>query len=347
MKASQSILARLRRGPASGSGLARALGVSRQAVHEHLKALSGHGLIVKEGVTRGARYRIAGRREQGSAVRTVRRLLDLHGLEEDRVFDEISTALGLARRTGERAQEIAQYAFSELLNNAIEHSRSPKGLVEARLDPYACSFVIRDYGIGVFQSMAAKFMLQDESAALFEILKGKRTTAPERHSGEGIFFTSKAVDRILFRSHRLRLEIDNLHPDVVVEEARLLKGTEVRFFVARHARRRLGDVFAKFAPEEFDFRFEKTRVLVRLLGNDYVSRSEARRLLAGLDRFKEIELDFEGVQRLGQGFADEIFRVFRRAHPGIALRAVNVRPPLQAMIRHSLDNTVSSSLTIS
>lgn len=347
MQTAQIILRHLRRrGPASGSRLARVLGVSRQAVHQHLKSLCERGLILKEGVTRGARYRTAGRGEKAKSVRAVRRVLNLRGLEEDRVFGEISVVMGLDRRAGEQAREIAHYAFTEMLNNAIEHSQSRRGLVEARVDTYACSFLIRDYGVGVFRSMTTKLGLRDENAALFELLKGKRTTAPERHTGEGIFFTSKAVDGITFRSHRLQLTIDNLQPDVVVEETRFLRGTEVRFSVGRRATRRLKDVFATFAPEEYDFRFEKTRVMVRLLGKDYVSRSEARRLLAGLDQFKEIELDFNGVQRLGQGFADEIFRVFRRAHPGAKMRAVNARPALQAMIRHSLDNDTLNDLTI-
>lgn len=347
MRASDSILARLRRGPVSGSHLARDLGVSRQAVHEHLKSLCERGLILKEGVTRGARYRVAGRGAKTAGVRTVRRALDLRGLQEDLVFGEISTVLGLERHVRERAREIAHYAFTEMLNNAIEHSRSPRGLVEARMDAYTCSFLVRDYGIGLFRSLMAKLGLSDESAALFQLLKGKQTTAPERHTGEGIFFTSKAVDTVTFRSHRLQLTIDNLRADVVVEETRFLKGTEVRFAVGRRSTRCLKDIFAKFAPEEYDFRFEKTRVMVRLLGQDYVSRSEARRLLSGLERFREIELDFSGVQRLGHGFADEVFRIFRQAHPGIKLRAVNAGPALQAMIRHGLDNDTLTNLTIS
>ena len=123
-----------------------------------------------------------------------------------------------------------------------------------------------------------------------------------------------------------------------MEEGRFLKGTEVEFTVGRRVRRALRDVFSQFAPEEYSFQFEKTRVIVRLLGKDYVSRSEARRLVAGLDRFKEVELDFDGVKSLGQGFADEVFRVFPAAHPGIRLSAVRVSPLLQAVIRHGIDN---------
>ena len=148
-----------------------------------------------------------------------------------------------------------------------------------------------------------------------ELLKGKVSSLPERHTGEGIFFASKAADAMTFRSHTVQLLFDNRKNDVLVEEKRFVDGTDVEFRLRRRSRRKLSDLFAEFAPERHDYRFEKTRVLVRLFQKDYTSRSEARRLLAGLDRFKEIELDFEGVSRIGQGFADEIFRVFANAHP--------------------------------
>ena len=74
--------------------------------------------------------------------------------------------------------------------------------------------------------------------------------------------------------------------------------------------------------------------MVKLLQSDYVSRSEAKRLLVNLDRFSEIELDMRNVQQVGQGFADEIFRVFTSKHPEIVIRAINASQAVEAMIRH-------------
>ena len=48
-----------------------------------------------------------------------------------------------------------------------------------------------------------------------------------------------------------------------------------------------------------------------------MSRSQARRVLTRFERFSEVLLDFHGIEIIGQGFADEIFRVFRREHPEI------------------------------
>ena len=62
-----------------------------------------------------------------------------------------------------------------------------------------------------------------------------------------------------------------------------------------------------------------------------ISRSEARRLLLGLEKFKEIILDFKDVKKIGQGFADEIFRVFHNRHPNIVINTVNVSPTIKQM----------------
>ena len=119
-----------------------------------------------------------------------------------------------------------------------------------------------------------------------------------------------------------------------VSQERSLAGTRVEFQVGRGTRRNLEGVFAEFAPAEYDYRFLKTKVLVKLLQSEYVSRSEAKRLLANLDRFREVVLDFKDVRSLGQGFADEVFRVFAAAHPATKVAAVGANSVVSAMLRH-------------
>jgi hypothetical protein len=157
---------------------------------------------------------------------------------------------------------------------------------------------------------------------------------PEAHSGEGIFFTSRAADRFTLRSHRIGLEWNRARADTFASDERFLRGTLVTFMVRRDTRRSLEAVFADFAPSDYDFRFEKTNIQVRLLQQDYVSRSEARRLTANLEKFRSVGLDFEGVRSVGQGFADELFRVFARRHPGTAIGVVNANRAVRAMLDH-------------
>jgi hypothetical protein len=57
-------------------------------------------------------------------------------------------------------------------------------------------------------------------------------------------------------------------------------------------------------------------------------------LMNRFDRFLEVVLDFTGVDFIGQGFADEIFRVFARAHPSTRLIPVHYTDTVEKMITH-------------
>lgn len=317
-------------GSATGPELADFLGVTRQAVAPHLRRLLADSKIFKTGSTRAARYFPF---ESAAPARTLKRNLVLRRLDESAVYERIAIDLTLSQLP-DAVESILHYAFTEVLNNAIDHSMSERCTVEVRLDASKMTFSVRDRGIGAFYSIAEKFALQNEHDAMIELIKGKTTTQPHAHSGEGIFFVSKAADRFVLRSHRLQIEWDNKRADVFVSEPRYLKGTLASFEIDRNSRTRLEKVFAEFAPEAYDFQFRKTRVLVKLLRPDYVSRSEAKRLLHNLDKFSEIELDMRGVQNLGQGFADEVFRVFATANPDIVIRFVNASDAVTAMIKH-------------
>lgn len=96
-------------------------------------------------------------------------------------------------------------------------------------------------------------------------------------------------------------------------------------------------IFNQFSDPDIDPSFHKTMISVKLMqfeGQKLMSRSQARRLLARVDHFKEAVLDFEDVVIIGQAFADEIFRVFQNEHPEIKLIPVNMHPDVERMIRH-------------
>jgi len=321
-------------GSATGPELAINLGITRQAVSPHLRKLMAAEKIYKTGSTRAARYFSA---DTAPAAQRIKRILPIDKLDESDVYEQLSIRLNFPSLPS-NIEAIVQYAFTEMLNNAIDHSMSDRCTIEVSVDASKVSFTVRDQGIGVFHSIAGKFSLPDEHAALIELIKGKTTTMPQAHSGEGIFFVSRSADRFVLRSHRQQLEWDRAKGDVFVSDPRFIRGTLVQFEIHRNSRTRLENVFAEFAPEKYDYRFEKTCVLVKLLQKDYVSRSEAKRLLHNLHKFSEIELDMSNVRHVGQGFADEVFRVFATAHPGIDIRAINANGAVDAMLRHARAN---------
>jgi biotin operon repressor/anti-sigma regulatory factor (Ser/Thr protein kinase) len=327
-------------GPSSGAALAKQLGISRQAVNKHLRVLVDEGAIVKGGKTRGAVYGIpggsvSGRKKVQEESRSFNKKYPLEGLEEDRVFDEIALMMNLRRELNAGAFEIFQYALTEIVNNAVDHSGGDECRVIVHIEPYRASFTVRDYGVGIYTRVREAYGLRDEYEALGEFLKGKRSTQPERHSGEGLFFTTKAGDEVTIQSHRIAVTFMNRQQDLQTGEIPFLKGTQVDFIVNKRTRRQLSEIFDRYAPEEFDFQFSRSRVYVKLFQKNYMSRSEARRLTSGLDQFKQIVLDFSGVSSAGQAFCDEIFRVFQKRNPGIEIVAENANPAVEQMIRHA------------
>jgi hypothetical protein len=163
------------------------------------------------------------------------------------------------------------------------------------------------------------------------LFKGKQTTMPERHSGQGIFFTSRIADRFVLRSNRLESVIDNDRDDSYFSDRSNLKGTRVEFSIRQRSKKNLQRLFREFADEDFEFDRNVVRVTLHA-GDELISRSQARRFLAGLEDFKRITFDFKGHSGIGQAFADEIFRVFAAHHPKIKLNYVNASPAIEFMI---------------
>ncbi|MBY0274418.1 STAS-like domain-containing protein [Candidatus Binatia bacterium] len=63
-----------------------------------------------------------------------------------------------------------------------------------------------------------------------------------------------------------------------------------------------------------------------------VSRSEAKRLVLRLTECRHVTLDFSGVDVVGQGFCDEVFRVFARAHPELVLEPTGMNDTVAFMV---------------
>lgn len=235
----------------------------------------------------------------------------------------------------ENIQSIVHYAFSEMLNNAIDHSQSKN--IEVKLESNGViRFIVDDFGIGVFKNVMQERHLKSELEAMQDLLKGKTTTAPKAHTGEGIFFTSKVADRFILESFRYRMVVDNTIPDVFFQEKRRInRGTRVIFTIARTSDRHLNKIFEKYQSSPGSYAFDKTEVRVRLftMGTIYISRSQARRILAGLEKFKKIVLDFNKVPNVGQAFADEIFRVFQNRYPNISIEPTNMNETVRFMVK--------------
>lgn len=328
-----------RQGEFRASELLRKVDVTRQYLSRILSELVASGELVKIGSTRGARYASPEKARSGVFDVKFQRKLRNVQLEEHVVLQDIERSLAGYNAISEDVRNIFVYAFSEMLNNAIEHSKSKDIVVTIGLHDGALSFTVDDFGVGVFRNIMSKRRLTSEIEAIQDLLKGKTTTAPRAHSGEGIFFTSKVADTFILDSYGQQLIVDNLRHDLAVGETRgrPKQGTRVTFTIALRSSRHLNDVFREYTADVDASgvpAFNKTEITVRLYqtGGVFVSRSQARRVLSGLEKFRVVVLDFDRVPMVGQAFADEIFRVFRLKHPHVEIRIDHANPSVKFMI---------------
>lgn len=231
-------------------------------------------------------------------------------------------------------RNIVHYGFTEIANNAHDHSDSEQVYIMMAVRDGVLSILIADDGVGIFKKIQDAFNLPDPRLSLLELSKGKLTTDSSNHSGEGIFFASKMFDSFEIQANGLKFKHDiHLEKDVLFDGPYDV-GTAVFMSIAVDSPRKSRDVFDQFTvPGEFTF--SKTIVPVRLAsigGENLISRSQAKRLVARFEGFKTVILDFDQIDEIGQAFSDEVFRVFRNSHPDVDLITIHVSDDVRKMI---------------
>jgi len=306
---------------------ARKFGISRQAAYKHIANLRNEGALVSEGRTRKKIHRLAPLLDWDTTF-------DIQpGLAEDRVLAEhIEPRLG---SLPENVLRLWEYGFTEMFNNAIDHSQGSTISISLRKYPASTEIWVMDDGVGIFKKIQQALGLMDERQAVLELAKGKLTTDPSRHSGEGIFFSSRSFDHFVITSGATYFTHEaGEEEDWILENERGLTGTNVFMKLSNHTSRVLKNVFDEFSTDD-NYGFNKTVVPVKLarLGTEnLISRSQAKRLLSRVDKFETVLFDFRDVDTIGQAFADEIFRVFAAQHPGMKLYPINANDEVSQMI---------------
>lgn len=312
--------------------------ISRQAAHQQVAKLVKEGVIVASGTGRNRRYELAPLVDKSFIIPITK------SLQEDSVWRElVRPAL---QNIAENARRICEYGLTEMLNNAIDHSEGRHVSISILVKPTKIRLVVDDDGIGIFHKIQRELGLIDPRLAILELAKGKLTTDPSRHTGEGIFFTSRVFDSFVILSRNLTFlhnsgEKDWLMDDESEGEAEIdtFKGTCITMEIDPHTSRSLKEVFNQFASPESDYGFAKTVVpvhLARIGDENLMSRSQAKRLLGRVDRFQEVILDFDKVDTIGQAFADEIFRVYRLQHPNVNIVPINTNENVAKMMMRAL-----------
>ena len=303
-------------------------GVSRQAINYHLKKLVKEGALREKGNTKSRVYGLV------PILQWNQSYLVTDGPAEDIVWrNDIDSVLG---KLPDNVRDIWDFGFTEMFNNARDHSSGSSIHVAINRTAVTTEMMIMDDGVGIFRKIQREMNLLDERHAIFELSKGKLTTDPRHHTGEGIFFASRMFDGFDILSGGVYFSHDFGHnEDWLLERTNPKNGTTVFMRLGNHTSRTTRKIFDQFTGGDEDRAFNKTVVPVRLAqyGNDkLISRSQAKRVLTRFDLFRTVVLDFQNVPTIGQAFADEVFRIFPREHPNVILATIRANSEIKRMI---------------
>jgi len=227
------------------------LGISRRSALALLNKLVAAQWLAREGKSRRSSF------VPGSLRQVVQRYA-LAGLQEDLPWQHdfaphFSLPPALAR--------MAQHAFSELLNNAIDHSGGTHVAVSMRTTALHLQLLVSDDGCGVFERIQQSFEIGDPATAMLELSKGKLTSAPDSHAGHGLFFTSRLADVFdLHANHRAfqyrGWDLHSWHPT----KALARDGTSIYIAINLDTPRTLGQVLNAHSHSGEGHGFESTGV---------------------------------------------------------------------------------------
>jgi len=312
--------------------LVEKFGFSRQRAHQYLRREIENGNIIRTGRTRWTRYFLA----KGNHIEFIEKIKS--GLEEDKIWSKYVKPLILSYP--ENIYRISAYGFTEIFNNAIDHSKGTTIFTDIKISDNTLVIRVMDNGVGIFNKIQHALKLDSIKESILHLSKGKFTTDPANHTGEGIFFTSRMFDSFSIFSSDMYYTFENedwfLSPE---KNENFGEGTLIEMVISLDSKKSPGEVFGEYTDQEIGF--GKTIVAVALSADPddpHVSRSQAKRLLIGLEKFKTVVLDFKGVKSVGQAFVDEVFRVFNNEYPDIKIHYINADDEIDSMIKRGLAN---------
>lgn len=307
---------------------------SRQAAHKHLAEEVKKGTIIRTGNTRWTRYFLT----EGNIIYFTEKIKP--GLAEDIMWSQYIKPMTL--RFPENIRKILSHGFTEIFNNAIDHSGGTTIFSKLEIDDTCLTVTIMDNGVGIFKKIQQALNLDSMNESILHLSKGKFTTDPTKHSGEGIFFTTRMFDQFSILSSNTFYSFENEDWFLSSEKTEDFgQGTMITMKLRLDSTKTPKEIFDQYADQEIGF--HKTIVAVALSSDPsdpHVSRSQAKRLLMGLEKFKTIVLNFKGVESVGQAFVDEIFRVFQNEHPNIKIHYVNASEDVEYMIKRGITTIV-------
>lgn len=303
--------------------VAEAFNLSTNTVHTYLNELIDKGVIKK--VKRGE-YELVTTRDEYLFSRSKGEL------EIDTYAYELCLSKKISHLS-ENIRHIWAYAVSEMTNNVIDHSNAENMRVIISQNYLETSVLIIDDGVGIFEKIRHHFNLPGLDEAICELFKGKLTTDEARHSGEGIFFTSKMMDNFLISSGKKIFTTSKYNNDSIIDIGENTLGTCVFMSLSNFTHKSAREVFDLYS--DVDGSFTTTTIpLKNIFDSAPVSRSQAKRICNRLEKFEEVILDFDDISWMGQGFAHQMFVIYKNTNPNVTVKPINMNDSVEKMYNH-------------
>lgn len=339
------------RGGFSSAELSERTGLTRQALHRHLSSWVLEGRLQRQGRARATRY-LPGpgnsscppeSRPRGRAPAGLGRTYRVEGLSPQAAWRDLQAWLGSqAPGIGDTALAVLEWVTCELVANGLAHAQSPYLSLRAHADSDRVALALADAGLGAFETLRRKLGASSALDALQWLSNPPATPAagPPDPACRGLRSVSHMVELFELDANGFEWSVDNALGETAVSEVPEVPrhssgtgetggaGTEVRVSVALDTQTHPADILAHRPA------IHGTRVLaLRDFGRRLFTRSDARRLLEGMDLYAEIVLDFDGIEGTGLGFVDELLRVWPIRHPLTRLRVQGAGAAVAFMLR--------------
>lgn len=314
--------------------------ITRMAVHRHMNKLKQKGLVVQKGTKKTTTYLLE-KHEFKPNLPIIDKTYQTASVDESEIWRKDFKIY--FKDLPESIVKICQYGFTEMFNNVIDHSSSETTKIQLQINQHTIIIQVADEGVGIFNKISKSCNFEDTRDAILKLHQGKFTTDSNHHSGEGIFFTSRAFDEFTILSNGLFYYKENtINKDWYFENRvdNFSQGTCVTMKISLTSKTQLQDIFNNYSNPE-TFKFDKTQIRISLgkfQEDTFVSRSQAKRVLNSLTGFENIILDFATIPSVGQGFVDEVFGVYALAHPNVNFQVENANNDIIFMIKRCLAN---------
>ena len=301
--------------------------VTRTTVLRHMHYLIERGQVIKTGNTRQSHYVLADAMQR-QFIFPIDTKFEEFELHQQYVVPFVQ------QYVNQNAADILEYVVTEMLNNCKDHANASRVKLAITVDGRYIDVTIEDDGIGALANLGQALDIQDPREVILELSKGKMTSDPNNHTGEGIFFSSRACDQFSLSANGYCYLRDNQINDWQFVSTDFNQGTQFHFLIDRKTQTDLTHIFAAYQNDE-SLSFNTTEVVValsKLQGERLISRSQAKRVARHLDQFERVILDFSHVRTIGQGFVDELFRVYQNQRPHLQFTYQNAHADVRFMI---------------